>query len=89
MKNYFSLEGDGSLRTVPPHTLGKGTFWEDGFCDFAFGSAQNDRIGRHTAKIESLHSVETRHKGVWCYAHWLLMQNTLVVDAECLMLMLR
>ena len=83
MKNYFSLEGDGSLRTVPPHTLGKGTFWEDGFCDFAFGSAQNDRGGRHTAKSESIRTRETKHKGVWCYAHWLLMQNTLIVDAEC------
>ena len=79
MKNYFSLEGDGSLRTIIPHTSGKGTSWEDRFCDFAFGSAQNDRGGRHTAKNESLRAEETEHKGTWCYAHWLLMQNTLVV----------
>ena len=25
-----------------------------GFCDFAFGFAQNDRGGRHTAKMECL-----------------------------------
>ena len=23
----------------------EGYFWDDGFCDFAFGSAQNDRVG--------------------------------------------
>ena len=67
------LEGEGSLRTIPPYTLRKGTFWKDGFCDFAFGSAQNDRFKRHTAQSESIRTGETRHKGVWCYAHWLLM----------------
>ena len=64
MKNYFSLERDGSLRTIPPHIVGKGTFWQDGFCDFAFDSAQNDRGGMHTAKSESLRALETKHKGV-------------------------
>jgi hypothetical protein len=24
---------------------GGGYSWDDGFCDFAFGSAQNDRVG--------------------------------------------
>ena len=78
------VEGEGSLRTIIPHTQGERNFWEDGFCDFAFGSAQNDRDGRHTAQSESLRIGETRNKGVWCYAHWLLMQNTLVVDALCI-----
>ena len=78
------VEGEGSLRTIPPHTLGKGTFLEDGFCDFAFGSAQNDRNGRHIVKSESIRTGETEHKGVWCYAHWLLIQSTLVVDALCI-----
>jgi len=72
-------EGEGSLRTIIPHTQGEGTFWEDGFCDFTFGSAQNDRGERHTAKSESLRAGETKHKGVWCYAHWMLMQGTLVL----------
>ena len=58
-------EGEGSLKTIIPHTLGEGTFWEDGFCDFAFGSAQNDRGGRHTAKSESIRAGETKHKGIW------------------------
>jgi len=31
--------------TVPPLPEGEGYFWDDGFCDFAFGSAQNDRVG--------------------------------------------
>ena len=29
----------------PPSTGGRGIFLDDGFCDFAFGSAQNDRVG--------------------------------------------
>ena len=77
-------EGEGSLRTIPPHIVGEGTFWQDGFCSFAFGSAQNDRFEKHTAQSESLRIGETTHKGVWCYAHWLLMQSTLFVEALCL-----
>ena len=30
---------------VPPLTEGEGCSWDDGFCDFAFGSAQNDKVG--------------------------------------------
>ena len=29
----------------PPVMEGGGYSWDDGFCDFAFGSAQNDSIG--------------------------------------------
>ena len=50
LKNYFSLEGEGSLKTIIPHTQGEGTFWEDGFCDLAFGSAQNDRDGSYCSE---------------------------------------
>jgi len=28
--------------TVPPLPEGEGCSWDDGFCDFDFGSAQND-----------------------------------------------
>ena len=31
--------------TVPPLPGGEDYFWDDGFCDFAFGYAQNDRVG--------------------------------------------
>ena len=31
--------------TVPPLPEGEGYFLDDGFCDSAFGSAQNDNIG--------------------------------------------
>jgi len=31
--------------TVPPLPEGEGYFLDDGFCDFAFGFAQNDRVG--------------------------------------------
>ncbi len=31
--------------TVQPLPKGEGYFLDDGFCDFAFGSAQNGRVG--------------------------------------------
>ena len=31
--------------TVPPLPEGEGSLLDDGFCDFAYGSAQNDRVG--------------------------------------------
>ena len=83
VKNYFSHRGRRVFED-DQHTQGEITFWEDGFCDFAFGSAQNDRNGRHIAKSESLRAGETKHKRFWCYAHWLLMQSTLVVDVLCI-----
>ena len=30
---------------VPPLPEDEGSLLDDGFCDFAFGSAQNDRLG--------------------------------------------
>jgi len=47
--------------TVPPHPEGEGYFLDDGFCDFAFGSAQNDRVGKYTAKSESSRNRDTNH----------------------------
>ena len=39
--------------TVPSLPEDEGNLMDDGFCDFAFGSAQNDRVGGYTAKSES------------------------------------
>ena len=39
--------------TVPPLPEGEGFFLDDGFCDFAFGFAQNDRVVRGAAKSQS------------------------------------
>ena len=39
--------------TVPPLPEGKGYFLDDGFCYFAFGFAQNDRVVRGAAKSQS------------------------------------
>ena len=39
--------------TILPLPEGEGNLMDDGFCDFAFGSAQNDRGGKYTAKSES------------------------------------
>ena len=45
--------------TVPSLPEGGGYLLENGFCDFAFGFAQNDRGGKYTAKIESSWNRET------------------------------
>ena len=45
--------------TVPTLPEGEGNLLENGFCDFAFGFAQNDRGGKYTAKSESSGNRET------------------------------
>ena len=42
-KVIFSGPHPPSSATVPPLPEGKGYLLDDGFCDFTFGSAQNDR----------------------------------------------
>ena len=68
--------------TILPLPEGEGNLMDDGFCDFAFGSAQNDRGGKFTAKSESSRNWETNHienlnitnqKGIWCYVYRILM----------------
>ena len=68
--------------TFPSLPEGEGNLLDDGFCDFAFGSAQNDRGGKYTAEIENFRNRETNHienlnitnqKGIWCYVYRILM----------------
>ena len=47
--------------TVATLFEGEGNLMNDGFCDFAFGSAQNDRGGKYTAEIENFRNRETNH----------------------------
>ena len=64
--------GDGEKGIFPePHPASKkvatvpeseGYSWDDGFCDFAFGSAQNDRVG--IGMSESFGIREIKLKGV-------------------------
>jgi len=61
--------------TVPPLPEGEGNLLDDGFCDFAFGSAQNDRGGRYTEKSESFRIRETKQKGIWCYVYRFLIDT--------------
>ena len=59
-----------SSAIVPSLPKGGGYFLVDGFCDFAFGFAQNDRgEGRHTAKSESSWTRESNPKEICCYKH--------------------
>ena len=50
--------------TVPPLPEGEGNLLENGFCDFAFGFAQNDRVVWGAAKSQSFRTRETNRKGV-------------------------
>jgi len=36
----------------PPLPEGEGSLLDDGFCDFAFGSAQNDRLGEIGGRVK-------------------------------------
>jgi len=58
--------------TVPPLPEGESSLVEYGFCDFVFGSPQNDRVGGGSAKSESFHFRVTNHNGVWCFVYWSL-----------------
>ena len=40
--------------TVPSLTEGGGNLMDDGFCDFAFGFAQNDRVGSILRRVKVL-----------------------------------
>ena len=48
--------------TVATLFKGEGNLLEHGFCDFAFGFAQNDRGGKYTAKSESSRNRETNNR---------------------------
>jgi len=50
--------------TVPPLQEGEGYLLDDGFCDFAFGSAQNDRVVWGAGKSISFRTRETNRKEV-------------------------
>ena len=57
--------------TVPPHPEGEGYFLDDGFCDFAFGSAQNDRVGGilRRVKVFGLNKPTKRKSGAMCMSY--------------------
>ena len=40
--------------TAPPLPEDEGYSWDDGFCDFAFGSAQNDSIGGDIGELKKI-----------------------------------
>jgi|TARA_Y100000031_G_scaffold134025_1_gene156258 hypothetical protein len=82
------MRGDGKcssqaltlrLRGDPLLPEGEGNLLDDGFCDFAFGSAQNDRGGRHTAKSQSFLIRETNQKGIWCFVYRFLIDAGYIV----------
>jgi len=52
----------------PPLPEGEGYFLDDGFCDFAFGFAQNDRVGGILRKVKVFRSenLTKRKSGAMC-----------------------
>ena len=79
--------------TVSPLPEGEGNLLDDGFCDFAFGSAQNDRVGGILRRVKVLRIEkliiernqpykETKHtnqKGNWCYVYGFLIDDGYIV----------
>jgi len=53
-----------SATAPPPLPEGEGYFLDDGFCDFAFSSAQNDRVVWGAGKSISFRTRETNRKEV-------------------------
>ena len=57
------LSGPQPISATIPHLQDdEGYLLDHGFCDFAFGFAQNDRGGKYTAKSESPRNRETNHR---------------------------
>ncbi|MEL0181414.1 MAG: hypothetical protein VXA33_18080 [Deltaproteobacteria bacterium] len=50
-KVIFSGPHPPSSATVPPLPEGEGYLLDDGFCDFAFGFAQNDSVGGMPVRV--------------------------------------
>ena len=72
--------------TVPPLPKGEGYFFDDGFCDFTFGFAQNDRVGGMLWKVK-VFGIDnpTQRKSVAMSIDFLMMLCALVRnDAECI-----
>ena len=61
--------------TVPPLPEGEGYFLDDGFCDFAFGSAQNDRVGGilRRVKVFGLEKPTEKKSGIMCIGYGLML----------------
>ena len=61
--------------TFPPLQEGEGYFLDDGFCDFAFGSAQNDRVGGILRRVKVLRLKKTtkRKSGAMCMSYRLML----------------
>ena len=60
-----------SQSVLPPLSGGEGYLLDDGFCDFAFGSAQNDRGGGilRRVKVFGLEKPTKRESGPMCIGH--------------------
>jgi len=69
--------------TVPPHPEGEGYFLVDRFCDFAFSSAQNDRVGGilRRVKVFGLEKPTERKSGAMCISYGLMLCVLVWIDA--------
>ena len=60
----------------PPLSGGEGYLLDDGFCDFAFGSAQNDRVGGilRRVKVFGLEKPTEKKSGIMCIGYELMLR---------------
>ena len=69
-----------SSGTVPPLPEGEGYSLDDGFCDFTFGFAQNDRVGGVPLRLKVFRLEKTtKRKSVAMCIDFGLMQCALVL----------
>jgi len=78
VRKCFYLALNHRLRRSPLSRKEGGYLLDDGFCDFAFGFAQNDRGVRYTAMSESFRIRETNQKGIWCYVYRFLIDASYI-----------
>ena len=79
--------------TVPSLPEGGGYLFDNGFCDFAFGFVQNDRVGSILRRVKVLgiekliiernqpyrETKHTNQKGNWCYVYGFLINDGYIV----------
>ena len=53
-EKMFSSGAQPTYATFPSLPEGEGNLLDDGFCDFAFGSAQNDWVGSILRRVKVL-----------------------------------
>ena len=80
-RGKYSSPAHPPSATAPPLPKDEGYFMDDGFCDFAFGFAQNDREGGMLVRVKVFGLEKpTEWKSVAMSIDFLMMLCALVLD---------